>query len=99
MATALYKLAYSSARFRGKKELKETEGARAFFLNDPARGWREINELSQIDLDRSGTIDSMELLTLREKSVKLTSADKMMELFTTHPNMLKRIRHLSSLAE
>jgi heat shock protein HtpX len=45
----------------------------------------------------SGTIDSDELVGLRQKTVKLSKAEKMMELFTTHPNMLKRIRHLASL--
>jgi len=45
----------------------------------------------------SGTIDSYELMELRSKTIKLSSADKMMEILSTHPNMLKRIHHLSSL--
>ena len=65
--------------------------------NDPSRAWYEVRELSQIDQDMSGTIDYNELLELRSKQVRLTTSDKMMELFTTHPNMLKRIKHLSSL--
>ncbi len=97
LASALYKLVYGNARFRDKAELKRVEGVRAFFLNDPARAWREIRELSQIDRDMSGTIDYNELMELRQKEVRLGTADKMMELFTTHPNMLKRIRHLSTL--
>ena len=97
LASALYKLVYGNARFRNKEELKRVEGVRAFFLNDPARAWREIRELSQIDRDMSGTIDYNELMELRQKEVRLGTADKMMELFTTHPNMLKRIRHLSTL--
>jgi len=97
LASALYKLVYGNARFRDKAELKQVEGVRAFFLNDPARAWREIRELSQIDRDMSGTIDYNELMELRQKEVRLGTADKLMELFTTHPNMLKRIRHLSTL--
>jgi len=97
LASALYKLVYGNARFRDKAELKRVEGVRAFFLNDPARAWREIRELSQIDQDMSGTIDYNELMELRQKEVRVGTADKMMELFTTHPNMLKRIRHLSTL--
>ncbi|MEM3075810.1 MAG: hypothetical protein QW590_03225, partial [Candidatus Bilamarchaeaceae archaeon] len=81
-----------------KGELKQVEGARAFFLNDPVRAWYEVRELSQIDRDMSGTIDQDELMSLRQKKVRLGTADKMMELFTTHPNMLKRVKHLSSLA-
>jgi len=97
LASALYKLVYGNARFRGSKELKRVEGVKAFFLNDPSRAWGEIRELSQIDRDMSGTIDYDELMELRQKKVQLRTADKWMELFTTHPNMLKRIKHLSTL--
>jgi Zn-dependent protease with chaperone function len=38
-------------------------------------------------------------MKLQEKTVWLTTTDKMMELFASHPNMLKRINHLSSLME
>jgi heat shock protein HtpX len=99
LATALYKLVYGNARFRDRSgELRQVEGARAFFLNDPARAWYEVRELSQIDRDMSGTIDQNELMALRQMKVRLSVADKLMELFTTHPNMLKRVKHLSSLA-
>jgi len=98
LATALYKLAYGNARFRGREELNEVQGVKAFFINDPSRAWREIKELSQIDLDMSGTIDYDELMELRQKTVRLRTSDRLMELFTTHPNMLKRIKHLSTLA-
>ncbi len=51
-----------------------------------------------VDRDMSGTIDHDELMELRQKEVRLGTSDKLMELFTTHPNMLKRIKHLSTLA-
>ncbi|MDP2728937.1 MAG: zinc metalloprotease HtpX [Dehalococcoidales bacterium] len=97
LATALYKLVYGNARFKGTEELKQVEGVRAFFVNDPSRSWYELRELSQIDQDMSGTISADELADVRQKEVRLSTGDKMMELFTTHPNMLKRIKHLSSL--
>jgi len=97
LATALYKLVYGNARFRNEEELKRVEGVKAFFVNDPSRAWREVRELSQIDRDMSGTIDYDELMELRQKEVRLATGDKLMELFTTHPNMLKRIKHLSTL--
>ena len=97
LATALYKLVYGNARFRGREELKQVEGVKAFFLNDPSRAWREVKELSQIDRDMSGTIDYDELMDLRQKEVRLSTSEKLMEFFTTHPNMLKRIKHLSTL--
>lgn len=97
MATALYRLVHSDARFKDSAELREAESVRAFFVNDPARAWYEVRELSQVDRDMDGTIDFNELNDLRQKQVNLGMADKLMEIFTTHPNMLKRIKHLSTL--
>lgn len=94
LATALYKLVYGSARI-DKEELREVEGLKAFFVNDPSRALNEIYELKQLDLDMSGTIDPNELELLRTKRIKLSFADKLLELLSTHPNMLKRIKQLS----
>lgn len=98
LASALYKLVYGSARFP-KESLKKVEGMKAFFASDPSRASYEIRELSQLDLDRSGTIDQNELMGLRSRPIKVSSADKFMEMFSTHPNMLRRIQRLSSLKE
>lgn len=99
LATALYKLVYGNARLRNNtEELKRVEGVKAFFVNDPSRAWNELRELSQVDRNHSGTIDQDELMALRQMKMKLSFSDKLMELFTTHPNMLKRIKHLSSMA-
>ncbi|MDP6043521.1 MAG: M48 family metalloprotease, partial [Dehalococcoidales bacterium] len=97
LATALYKLVYGNARMRNSKDMKRVEGVKAFFVNDPSRAWNEIKELSSVDRDMSGTIDYNELMDLRQKEVRLGTSHKLMELFTTHPNMLRRIKHLSTL--
>jgi len=68
---------------------------KAFFLNDPSQAVNEIHELSELDLDKSGAIDSEELFRLKGKEIALSAQDKMMELLSTHPNMLKRIKQLS----
>jgi heat shock protein HtpX len=94
LASALYKLVYGSARMP-KEALKDVEGMKAFFANDPSRAMSDLKDLSQLDLDKSGTIDSGELSALKMKNVKLGFGDKMFELFSTHPNMLKRIKRLS----
>jgi Zn-dependent protease with chaperone function len=44
----------------------------------------------------SGTIDYGAVRPSPEE-VRLSTGDKMLEPFTTHPNMLKRIQHLSTL--
>ncbi len=96
LASALYKLVYGSARM-GKEGLKEAEGLKAFFLNDPSKAMDEIKELSQLDLDRSGTIDPTELANISHKQIRMGFGDHIMEALSTHPNMLKRIKHLSQL--
>ncbi|MCX5700045.1 MAG: zinc metalloprotease HtpX [Candidatus Omnitrophica bacterium] len=94
LASSLYKLVYGSARM-SPESLKQTEGLKAFFVNDPSQAKKEICDLAQLDLDKSGTIDPSELELLRNKSVHLGLGDKLMELLSTHPNMLKRIKRLS----
>ncbi len=95
LASALYKLVYGSARM-DKEELKQVEGLKAFFVNDPSRALNEIQELRQLDLDKSGTIDPHELEALKSKRLRLGFGDKLLEALSTHPNMLKRIKHLSA---
>lgn len=101
LASALYKLVYGSAQSRktsrGEAELHKVEGLRAFFLNDVGRAHNEIRELQAIDRDYSGSIDQNELLSIRSKEIKLGGGEKIAELLTTHPNMLKRIKRLSTL--
>ncbi|MBE0478194.1 M48 family metalloprotease [Candidatus Aerophobetes bacterium] len=101
LASALYKLVYSSAQLRrshrAKEELQRVQAVRAFFLNDVARASTEIQDLKEVDTNLSGTIDQNELLALRSKRIKLKGVEHIMEVFTTHPNMLKRIKRLASL--
>ncbi len=94
LASSLYKLAYGSARL-DKESLKQAEGLKAFFINDPSQGRKEVLELSQMDLDKNGTIDASELELLKNSNIRFNLGDKMMELLSTHPNMLKRIKRLS----
>jgi len=96
LATALYKLVLGSARVP-KESMKRAEAVKAFFVTDPSRALYEVRDLKDIDQDLSGTIDYGELLALRSKAVRIKTADKIMEMMSTHPNMVKRIKHLSTL--
>jgi len=97
LATALYKLTVSTAR-TPKQALKQTEGMKAFFINDPSRAMYEVRELKDIDIDMSGTIDQNELMMLSTKKISLKASDKLVEVLSTHPNVVKRIKHLASLS-
>ena len=94
LASSLYKLAYGAAR-TNRESLKEVEGLKAFFVNDPSQALKEIKELSQLDLDKSGSIDPSELEVLKAQKVRLGFGDRLLEALSTHPNMLKRIKQLS----
>ena len=94
LASALYKLVYGSARF-DRDDLKQIEGVKAFFLNDVTDARNEINDLRQLDMDMDGTISPGELQRLKYTGVRVGAGARILELISTHPNMLKRIQRLS----
>jgi heat shock protein HtpX len=96
LASALYRLVASDASYKKSPDMKRVEGMKAFFLNDPTQAWNEIREVSQIDQNQDGRISQDDLLNLRQKKIRLGFGGKLMEIFTTHPNTLKRIQVLSS---
>lgn len=94
LASALYKLVYASA-ITPEEEKSQVSGVKAFFLNDPNVAEYEITELAQLDANKNFKIDRSELEQIKHSRVKVSLGEKLMELFTTHPNMLKRIKKLS----
>ena len=96
LASALYKLVRGSAR-ADPRAMKQIQGAKAFFLNDVSKAHDEIAQIADLDLDKSGHIDEHELAQMKGAHLKLSALDKMMELMSTHPNMLKRIKVLSEM--
>ena len=94
LASALYKLVYGTAR-TDRRDIKKVEGMKAFFANDPSRAAQEFAELKAVDANLSGSIDQKELERLRGSTIRISGGDKLMELLSTHPNMLKRISVLS----
>lgn len=97
LATSLYKLAYSSGRM-SKETKKQVDGVKAFFISDPAHSYTVVSKLREVDTNGDGIIDSNELMMLRSRKVNISFGDKVLELFGTHPDMLKRIKHLASLS-
>src|ERR1700704_2463003 len=58
LASALYKLVYGSAKMADTPEMKEVQGMKAFFLNDPSQAMNEIKDLKDLDLNKDGIIDT-----------------------------------------
>ena len=94
MASALYKLVYGAAKLP-ESEIKDVEGTKAFFLTDISNARKEFNNLAQLDLNKDGKISAEELNVLRGADVKVGASNKIMELLSTHPDMLKRIKRLA----
>lgn len=96
LASALYKLVYGSARMP-KEAIKDAEGLKAFFVNDPSRAVKELRDLRQLDTDGNGAISAEEMRAIQTKEIRLGFGDKLMEILSTHPNMVKRVKRLSAL--
>ena len=73
---------------------KPTEGARAFYIEDPAMAKQEIQEImnnkQDYDLDKDGVLDERELALAMEKESKDTWAT-VNSWSATHPPTFKRI--------
>ncbi len=96
LASALYKLVYGAAN-SPEAEIKEVSGSKAFFLNDVSNARNDISELSQLDLNSDGAIAADELEKLRNSNVKISTSHKFLELLSTHPDMLKRVKKLAEI--
>jgi heat shock protein HtpX len=97
LASALYKLTYESAT-ANKDQLKQVQGFKAFFVNDVSDARNEIQELSQLDLDMDGSISQAELDQLKYDRINLKTSSKLMEMLSTHPNMVKRVKRLAEMS-
>ncbi|MEM1512646.1 MAG: M48 family metalloprotease [Candidatus Jordarchaeales archaeon] len=100
MASALYKLArYNVTRKErlSEEEIKKLEYIKAFLAVKPSYSVpRELLVLMEADVNGDGKIDSYELLQLKEKikgAIGLKS--RIIEAFSTHPNIVKRIARLA----
>ncbi|MCX8059201.1 MAG: zinc metalloprotease HtpX [Spirochaetes bacterium] len=94
LASALYKIVYYSTKL-DDYTLDSVTGFKALFLNDPNNAMNEIRSLKEIDLNKDFSIDFSELQNLKESKIKISLIEKLSEIFTTHPNVLKRIKKLS----
>jgi heat shock protein HtpX len=95
LASALYRMIYGSARLGSERETKALGSMRAFFATDPVTARGDFQELSAADLDRNGKIDAYELKLFAERA-KTGRTERLMELFSTHPNPVSRVKRLGT---
>ena len=81
---------------------KAPEGARAFYIEDPAMAKQEVQSVmdkkDEYDLDHNGVLDQRELESAMEKESKSTWV-QMNSLFATHPPTFKRILLLKEIEQ
>ena len=95
LASGLYKLILASKDI-DEKELQRVEGVKAFFATDPSKAKGEIRMLIEADLNRDGKLDAYEVKRFAEEA-KARKFSSVAELFSTHPNPVKRIIKLGEM--
>jgi heat shock protein HtpX len=96
LVSALYKLSYGAARC-SKETIDEVNTNRAFFVNDVNNAKHDVTDFQQIDFDGDGKISDEELRRLANSDVKISTKNGIMELLSTHPDSLKRVKRLAEL--
>ena len=96
LVSALYKLSYGAARC-DKETIADLNSNRAFFVNDINNAKNDVTDFQQIDFDGDGHISDEELRRLANSDVKISSKNGIMELLSTHPDSLKRVKRLAEL--
>lgn len=96
LVSALYKLSYGAARC-SDQTIADLNTNRAFFVNDINNAKNDVTDFSQIDFDGDGKISDEELRRLANSEVKISKKSGAMELLSTHPDSLKRVKRLAEL--
>ncbi|MCP8317646.1 MAG: M48 family metalloprotease, partial [archaeon] len=95
LSEALAKIVDYSAnmKHRSHQQASAFNSFRSLFIADPERADRDYQEMARF----SGYSTDRQLVD-RIISRRVTTADKILELFTTHPNIVKRLRALQRLS-
>ena len=96
LVSALYKLSYGASNC-SRETIDEVNTNRAFFVNDVNNAKHDIRDFQQIDFDGDGKISDDELHRLANSDVKISKKSGIMELFSTHPDSLKRVKRLAEM--
>lgn len=93
LSTGLAKIVNATKNMgRTRQQTKNLNGFKALFITDPDRANVDSAEISTMSAGDSQKL-VQEIL-----SKKLTTADRVLEVFSTHPNIIKRLKALKELA-
>jgi heat shock protein HtpX len=96
LSTGLAKIVHASKNMgrmgRTRQQTRQQNAFKALFITDPDRANADSAELSNMSLGDSQRL-VQEIL-----SQKITTTDRILEIFSTHPNIVKRLKALQELA-
>jgi len=94
LSEGLVKIAESTVKMRGRyRNMHNMSSLKTLFISDPDSAGRDLREVYQTDVWRSD-----QEIVAKHLSRKVSTADQFAELFSTHPNMVKRLRALQEIA-
>ena len=92
LSTGLAKIVNATKNMgRIKQETKNLSAFKALFINDPERA-----NVDSVEISKMSGADNQKLVQ-DIMSKKLTTADRILEIFSTHPNIVKRLKALQEL--
>jgi heat shock protein HtpX len=93
LSSGLAKIVYTTRNLgRTRKEKQQLSAFKALFISDPERAEIDAKAISQAAV--SGDRNLVQEITSR----KLTTLDKIAEIMSTHPNIIKRLKALRELS-
>jgi heat shock protein HtpX len=92
LSEGLAKIVHYSGRIkRAHREVGQLNSIKALFISDPDKAESDAVAISQIGMSDQKLVEEL----LRRK---VSTADKILELFSTHPNIVKRLKALQEQA-
>jgi heat shock protein HtpX len=93
LSMGLAKIVITTKSMRRPQQKKQNMAFKALFISDPERATSESAAINAMQTKSSSNL-VQEIL-----SKKLTTEDKIAEAFSTHPNIVKRLRALQELSQ
>ena len=91
LSEGLAKIVHESRRVKGRAPKSgQLNSFKALFISDPDRAASDAKAMAQIGIGDQALVDKV-------LDRKVTGLDKFLELFSTHPNIVKRLRALQRL--
>jgi len=91
LSEGLAKIVHESRRVKGRApKTSQLNSFKALFISDPDRAASDAKAMAQIGVGDQALVDKV-------LDRKVTGLDKFLELFSTHPNIVKRLRALQRL--